>query len=558
VFLRTRSHGVGLVPLNDLYQLSQTTYADHTTRTGGSRVAGMGMPRGGSHTLEWAVYPVGTGDYYDLINAIRRDEGMNKLTVDGCLALGHAGQWQRTPPPENLIRFGGVKYAANGGLMKVADDPEISFQGIEFTRATKENAELRRNYVRTRELFPGLKLGFHIAYNIWATNEPEKTFPDSRVLAMNGRHDMYGNFPASFSEVRRKEGWAYYPYYPTPTNSFGRELLRSVDVMMDGIGADMVWADGLLAAYGAEMGDYPTGYVRTLEPWDGFSVELDPATHMITRKYGLVVSLGKEVLSDYVRRVNAKGGRVWINHGMPAPRSFIPLEAYWACETMDGNQRIAAAHLVPGAPHALHTPGKPFTAQGVYDEVRAKLAWGAMYAYFWMYGAQQLNHPLITSEMYPMTVESIHAGCIQGRERIITMNAGVYGWAGDRHLHLVRLFDARGRMTSHQFLSTADAGGTRTQVDLATGQTAIVIKLPVALQSSRPVNCCVTEYRSGVLDLVHNGQTEVILTTDGLPLRVLEGPQGKSVAGGGLRLNLTGPVLLRLQVGPAPSAGKAG
>ena len=243
---------------------------------------------------------------------------------------------------------------------------------------------------------------------------------------------------------------------------------------------------------------------------------------------------------------------------MPAPRSFIPLEAYWACETMDGNQRIAAMHLVPGAPHALHTPGKPFTAQGVYDEVRAKLAWGAMYAYFWMYGAQQLTHPLITSEMYPLTVQSIHAGCLQGRERIITMNSGVYGWTGDRRLHLVRLFDARGRMTSHRLLSTTDAGGTRTQVDLVTGQTAIVVKLPVALQSSRPVNCCVTEYRSGVLDLVLNGQTEVILTTDGLPLRVLEGPHGTSVAGGGLRLNLTGPVLLRLQVGPARSAGKAG
>ena len=132
------------------------------------------------------------------------------------------------------------------------------------------------------------------------------------------------------------------------------------------------------------------------------------------------------------------------------------------------------------------------------------------------------------------------------------------GQAADRRLRLVCLSDARGRIASHEFLSTADTGGTRTQVDLATGQTAIVIKLPVALQSSRPINCCVTEYRNGVLDLVLNGHTEVILTTDGLPLRVLEGPQGKAVTGGGLRLNLNGPVLLRLQVGPAPPAGKAG
>jgi hypothetical protein len=173
-----------------------------------------------------------------------------------------------------------------------------------------------------------------------------------------------------------------------------------------------------------------------------------------------------------------------------------------------------------------------------------------MYAYFWMYGAQQLTHPLITSEMYPLTVESIHAGCIQGRERIITMNSGVYGWAGDRHLHLVRLFDARGRITSHQFLSTTDAGGTRTQVDLATGQTAVVVKLPVTLLSSRPVNVCVTEYRDGILDLALNGQTEVILKAEGAqPLRVLTGLEGTAVAGGGLKLDLTGSLPLRLQVG---------
>ena len=452
VFVAGKNHGVGLVPLNDLYQVSQRSYVDHKSSACGSAIDGLGIPPGGSHTLEWAVYPIGTTDYYDLVNAIRRDEGLNNLTVDGGLALGHAGQWQKTPPPVELIRFSGARYAANAGLVHIADDPEISFQGIEFIRSTKENASLRANYAETRRRFPGLRLGFH----------------------------------------------------------------------------------------------YPTGYVRTLEPWDGHSVELDPASNTIRRKYGLLVELGKDALIEYIRRCNAKGCRVWINHGIPVPRSFAPLEAYWCCETMDGNQRIAAMHLVPGAPHALHTPGKPFTAQGVYDEMRGKLSWGAMYVYFWMYGAAQLTHPLITTEMYPLTVESIHAGCIRGRERSITMNSGVYGWPGDRHLHIVKLFDARGRLTTSRFLTTVDAAGTRTQIDLAEGQTAIVVKLPVTLDTDRPVNLCVTRVENGELDLALNGEGKAVMQAEDIGfLHLRDAPAATSVGARRVSLDLHGPVTLQ-------------
>ena len=549
VFVAGRGRGIGLVPLNDLYQVSQRTYLDHKQHQCGSAIAGLGIPPGGAHTLEWAVYPIGTGDYYDLINAIRRDEGLNNLTIDGGLVLGHAGQWQKTPPPAELIRFSGARYAANGGLVHIADDPEISFQGIEFLRSTKENASLRANYAETRRRFPGLRLGFHVAYNIWTTNEPDKLFPDSRVLALSsGRHDWYAQPKWWLSEARRAQGWAIYPYYPTLTNSFGLALMESVDAMVDGIGADMVWADGLLGGYGAEMGNYPTGYVRTLEPWDGHSVELDPASKTIKRKYGLIVDLGKEALIEYIRRCTAKGCRVWINHGIPVPRSFAPLEAYWCCETMDGNQRIAALHLVPGAPHALHTPGKPLTAQGVYDEMRGKLSWGAMYVPFWIRDASQLTHPLITTEMYPLTVESIHAGCIRGSERIITMKSGVYGWPDDRRLHLVRLFDARGRVTTSRFLTTVDAAGARTRIDLAAGQTAILVKLPVTLESDRPVNVCVTRFENGELDLALNGKGAVVLQADGDgALRVAGAQAGTGPSSHVVSLDLPGPLALRLR-----------
>lgn len=509
VLVRAKDHGLGLVPLDDVYQLTQATYVDG--RAGGAKIAGLGIAKGAAHTLEWAVYPLATTDYYDLINAIRRDEGLNGLTVDGCLAMSHSGVWGRKAPPEPLVTFGGLKYAASGGLMQVADDPELSFQGIEFLHYPKESEALRKNYADWKSRYPGLVPGFHVAYNIYATNQPGRLYADSLMIAASGKHDMYANYAQYLGETRRGEGWAFFPYYATMTNSFGKDVLKSVDTMMDDIGAGMVWADGLLSGYAAGMGDFPTGYVRTLEPWDGFSVELDPATKTIRRKWGIGVALGKDVLLEYIRRINAKGGRVWINHMTTVPRTFARQEAYWAAETNDGDARCASLHLSP-APHGLANPTQIHTTQMLYDDIRAKLQWGSFYAYYWYTGnASFLTHRMLTAEMVPLTIESIHAGRIQGRERIVTLNSGIHGWPQDHHLHDIRLFDARGRMTPHEQLTTADETGTRTDLQLTPGQTAVIVRLPITLQSEKPVNTCVTRFDKHVLDLTLSGEGDVTL-----------------------------------------------
>ncbi len=548
VFIAAQNHGIGLVPLNDIYQMAQKSYLDKKAAICGSKIDGLGIAKGGAHILEWAVYPIATTNYYDLINTIRHDEGFNSLTVDGCLAMSHTGQWLRTTPPAELVRFGGLKYASSGCLNQIADDPEIAYQGFEFMHSPKEIQALNRNYTEARKRFPGLKAGFHFAYNIYATNTPEKLFPDSRMIASSGKHDFYAN-PSGiyFSKARVAQGWAFYPYYPTLSNSFGKELLKSVDIMMDDIGAEMVWADGLLSGYGAEQGNYPTGFVTTLEPWDGYSVILDANTKTIAGKYGRIASIGKDALIEYVNRVNAKGGRVWINHMFTVPRSFARLNAYWAAETNDGDHRCASLHLSP-APHGLAKPTQIKTAQMIYDDIRGKLSYGALYTYYWMHGASQLTYPLITTDMYPITIEELHAGSIKGKERIITLNSGVYGWPQDSHLHQVRLYDERGRNTVNSFFSTLDKAGLRTRLDLTEGQTAVVVRLPVVLKSENPVNVCVTSFQNGELAMTLNGKGQVTLRFENAAPSSVTGADAKvDAAARTVSLKLDGPVSLRMQ-----------
>ena len=504
VFLRAGNHGLGLVPLNDVYQLLQRTYIG-SGGTCGAKIAGLGVAKGASHTLEWAVYPIGTTDYYDLINAIRRDEGLNGMTVDGCLAMTHAGRWLRELPPDELIRFGGVKYASSGNLKPAVPDHEVSFEGIEFVRYPRQQESLRNNYVEIKKRFPGLKVGFHNAYNIYATNHPEKIFDDSRVIAKSGKHEFYSASPSSFSKERLAQGWAFYPYYPTLTNSFGKELLKSVDVMMDDMGADLVWADGLLSGYGSGTGGFPTSFVSTLDPWDGHTVSLDPATKTISRKWGQIAALGKDVLINYIRKINAKGGRVYINHGCTVARSFAREQAYWVAESHWGEYMIASLHLSP-APHGLAHNERFRTVQAIYDDVRAKLSWGALYTYWWWGGASHLTHRMITADMYPITIEEIHSGYIKGRERMITLHPGVYGWQGDKQLHLGVLYDGRGHPTLSDFLSTTDRSGVRTEMNLRENETAILKRIPVTLQSNSPVNLVVTQYDENGMRLTLNGK----------------------------------------------------
>lgn len=144
----------------------------------------------------------------------------------------------------------------------------------------------------------------------------------------------------------------------------------------------------------------------------------------------------------------------------------------------------------------------------------------------------------------------------------MTKKSGVYGWPGDQCLHAVWLYDARGALTRHAFLTTVDKSGVRTRLDLATEQSAAVVKVPVKLASAMPVNVRVDQYDAGGIRLSLNGSGAVTVTIANgeYAVRVGAKPQvtfnGKPVAAVlkagslGANVDLNGPG--ELQVGSAP------
>ncbi len=519
-YISADDHGLGVMGLDDVYQLQQDTWY-----RGG--VAAMvtdkfGLDRGASYTVEWAVYPTATGDYFEFVNALRKVEGINR-TVEGAFGLVGDGEGlvtaetRRIPTSPKEVQAEGLKYVSFFYLIAPADDPGMSLEGIEFTEYPKESALLKKTIAETHRLNPGIKVMFHIAHGLYATNKPETIFPDSRVIDAKGNQVMYGPNSASyycryFSRERFDQGHRWWIFYPTMENSFGKAMLDAIDYMLDEIGTSGMYADGFVSGYAR-------GY--TYNTWDGHSVEIDPATRIVKRKMANVTLLALPVLKAVARKVAAKGGIV-ITNGQPGPRSLWKENYFTTCETSGGDRfPISRLHVGPTVT-AFGDPRRINSRRDLYRDILAKLDWGALYFY---YGDKDyaVNERMLVRHMYPFTLEELHAGWTKGKERIITRKPGVYGWHGDRHLHKVYRSDARGILVPNEDFSTAAAEGVRTELRLAEWESAVVERIPVRLLTASPVNVLVKGYNSNGFRVLLNGKGSVRVILANGDFRVEDG-----------------------------------
>ncbi len=507
IFVKRSNSGVGLVALDDLYQLQQENpYADGI---GQVRTEHFGLDKGASYTIEWAVYPTATTDYYDFISQVRKDEGLNRR-IEGAFCFVN----RRTPPSKEQVELMNLKYSSIGCLGKPLDDPTVSLEGFEFVEYPQECAALTQTFAQTKALYPDMTVGFHVAHALYACNDPAERFADSRALDENGRQihygpntlDYYGKY---FSKERVEEGWRWWIFYPTMTNSFGKAMIEAMERMLNDMGATGMWADG-----------YISGYVRggySYDGWDGHSVSIDPETKLITRKQICVPYVALPVLKKVARMISDAGG-VLVSNGQPGSRSYWEEDTITSCETAGSDARsISALHLGRSVT-PLGNPSAIQNERDCYRDMLRKLDYGALY--FW-YGNPRITHKTLVEHMYPITFDAIHAGTVGGKERIVTKQSGVYGWHGDRSLHIVYLYDARGALIRSSFTTTVDDSSVRTDVGLERDQAAVVVKVPVTVASAVPVNVIMRNYGAEAIRMALNGdgKAQIRVTNGQFPIK---------------------------------------
>ena len=493
VFAGKKGVGIGIVLLDDVFIVQSVLHTEPDFLSVGTEK--FGLPKDASYTLEWAVYPIGSDDYFDFINAVRKDEDRNGGTIAGGFAFISKGPFnRRNIPTGKFLQLRNTKYGCIHCLSGAADDPQVSIEGIEFMDFPKEMGLLKKQLAAIHKEHPDLKVMFHVAHSLYATNKPDR-FADSKVIQADGTQAVWGDPNGNYiSKKRQAEGWRWYIFYPTPGNRFHDALMKSVDKMMDEIGCDGVFMDGFMWGY---CGRY------TYDRWDGHSVEIDKKTKTIKRKIASVLLLSQPSLVQFSRKVRDKGGVVVANNAVIT--RTIAREKYIIHDMESGvGPHLHLASTVAG----LTGPRKIRSESDAYKSVLDKLVWGTTHFY---YSEGDITYPSLPAQMFPITFEEIHAGYIKGRERLITMRSGVYGWPGDRALHLAHHYDGRGVLVPHSFLTTVDPSGVRTDLALKENESAVLKKIPITIETLNPVNVLVQQYDAKGITLLLNGKGKALL-----------------------------------------------
>ena len=271
-------------------------------------------------------------------------------------------------------------------------------------------------FARWKGLVPGIKTLVYFHCFIDVTDEGPERYADARLLQYDGTQACYGE---PYDRI----------YVPTAENSYGPQIAKNVDLILDKIGADGVYWD-------------EHGYSRVMYhfggPWDGVSGDIDPKTMDIVRLKSSVTLLSESWRVALAKRILARGPLI----GNGAPFTQAMADLHFPCFVETGSiTNCTHNHLY--SPIALGDHLTERSELDAYRNMLAALDYGCVYHWYNDVLVIPTHHHL-TRYMYPITPLELHEGYIIGNERIITNRSGLFGW-GDNSKHEVHVFNDEGR-----------------------------------------------------------------------------------------------------------------
>ena len=443
-FATTADHGVGFVALGDAFRNHVVNYA----LQGNVGIADYSLvlePKG-SYTAEWAIVPTDVPDYWRFLNAVRRLVGAN-FVIDGGFCFLRGGplteQWSDDQIAD-FIRFKDVLYVCTS-----ITHPR--YKG-HYTHGTAFQLVPHDSYIaageRFRRLGPGIKYLIYFHCFLDVTDEAPERFADSRTLRPDGTQADYGKPHQRL-------------FFPTETNSYGPEIAKNVDIILDEIGADGVYWD---------EHEYSRLAYHFGEPWDGCSGNIDPKTMQVTRLKSSVTLLTEPWRLGLARSIMSRGPLV--GNGPPRTKAMAALR--FPCFVETGSiTNCTRAHL--HSPIALGDHLTERSEEDAYAVMLAALEYGCVYHWYNDVLVIPTHHHL-TRYMYPITPMELHEGYIIGEERLITKKSGLYGWS-DASKHEVHVFNDTGREVEDFNAPFLERDGkTYTELRLAEDWSAAIVR----------------------------------------------------------------------------------
>ena len=208
--------------------------------------------------------------------------------------------------------------------------------------------------------------------------------------------------------------------YPALDNAYHQRLMKDVDYLMDECGFGGVYFD-IFTVPGA------VSYDR----WDGHSVDIDPKDHTLVRTKNNVPILMGPAQAQMVQKIIDKGGIVACNQSSTSEE----LQSKPVMGFVEGTYNVPGTHL--WSPIGLCNMWTNFSdaeqkdPATLVDQITQRLKLGGLTYHYCAYLGLKPDETDVFELMahcFPITPVGLHAGWIEGEERIITCVAGQYTW----------------------------------------------------------------------------------------------------------------------------------
>ncbi len=280
--------------------------------------------------------------------------------------------------------------------------------------------------------------------------------------------------------LHEKEPFLGLLLYPAEGNQRYKRYFEQIDFLMDQVGFNGIYIDQFSLGWGPlERWDR-----RTMDKWDGHTVDIDERTGQVLRKYtdcgaGRRECPGRSAQVHPSQRRQSGRQQLSVRPRNPEPAG-LPLrrDGERLLRSVDLPEGKTARVLLPGqgtsgqpnhpraAPGRWGQKGEEHWAEFITKAVIAGLRNGLLYYYYTGYipesgpGAGDygpVNH------MFPFTPIELHSGWLLGQERIIACISGTYRWP-HKEAPVCHRFDLKGREIPHDFQMNRRGDGWQVKV----------------------------------------------------------------------------------------------
>jgi hypothetical protein len=413
---------------------------------------------GKTYTLAWSVYPVAGPDYFDFINLVRQDWKAN-FTLQGPYTLFNP-KWILATPVDKLREYfthQGIKYAISNGSWytgKGRNRRNAFGTGALEAKWAEHRDKLRKAAARIRKAAPNVKIMTYFDSRRDSSKNSQKKFRDSWWTSANGKQlfTTWG-IPGNYC----------YTMVPMLNNSFGKAMLSAIDRYIKKTDSDSIYWDEM----GGGGGFGKIGITYNI--FDGNSCLLDMKKYTIKREVGIPSLLINSFLITAIKHLQNQN-KPLLGNCCPDTRSLLATGAQRMIESQHNDFWCYESNL--------STPlGWAYTISSKFSGITKTLRMACL----------PVGVPLgakheISRYLFPFTPIELHHAYLLGKERIITLHDGNYGWSGEKCLVQIRHFDKHGQLVEDNSF-TVIGKEARTKIKLANNEEAmILVRTPVSFK----------------------------------------------------------------------------